>query len=91
MDMKLTNMILHKEILLIHADINNNDYIFTVKWNTPEHTKGGEWELKSYINNSNGQKDLTSDQIQEFLDQINPKWDWETDREQIERVIEKND
>ncbi|MFC4403516.1 hypothetical protein [Gracilibacillus xinjiangensis] len=88
--MKLSNMILHKDILLIHADINNNDYIFTVKWTMPVNKKGGEWELKSYQNNSNGEQDLSNDQVQAFLNQINPEWDWEKDKEQIERVIDQD-
>ncbi|QGH35388.1 hypothetical protein GI584_15600 [Gracilibacillus salitolerans] len=88
--MKLSNFILHKDILLIHADINGNDYIFTVRWRTLENKKGGEWELKSYLNNSNGKKDLSEKQLQQFIDRINPQWDWEKDQEQIMNVI-KND
>ncbi|SFM44028.1 hypothetical protein SAMN04487943_11845 [Gracilibacillus orientalis] len=88
--MKLSNFILHKDILLIHADINGNDYIFTVKWQTIENKKGGEWELKSYLNNSNGKKDLSEKQLQQFIDQINPQWDWEKDQEQIMNVIKKD-
>ncbi|KAB8139407.1 hypothetical protein F9U64_00230 [Gracilibacillus oryzae] len=88
--MRLTNMILHNEILLIHADINQTDYIFTVKWKTPENKKGGEWELKSYLNNTNGKKDLTEEQIQAFLDQINPKWDWEEEQRQIKQVLDQD-
>ncbi|MGP4041980.1 hypothetical protein ACTWP4_19060 [Gracilibacillus sp. D59] len=88
--MELSNFILHKDILLIHADINGNDYIFTVKWKTIENKKGGEWELKSYLNNSNGKKDLSERQLQQFIDRINPQWDWEKDQEQIMKAI-KND
>ncbi|WP_163539327.1 hypothetical protein [Gracilibacillus sp. YIM 98692] len=85
--MQLSNFILHNDILLIHADIKGFDYIFTVKWATFENKKGGEWELKSYINNSNGQKDLSEEQIQEFIDLINPNWDFEADQAQIKKVI----
>ncbi|WP_018934376.1 MULTISPECIES: hypothetical protein [Gracilibacillus] len=85
--MILSNFILHKDILLIHADINGNDYIFTVKWKTIKNKKGGEWELKSYLNNSNGKKDLSEEQLQQFIDRINPQWDWEKDQEQIMNVI----
>ncbi|WP_058307984.1 hypothetical protein [Gracilibacillus massiliensis] len=85
--MQLSNFILHKDILLIHADINGNDYVFTVKWTTIENKKGGEWELKSYLNNSNGKKDLTDNQLEEFLERINPNWDWEKDQQQILNVI----
>ncbi|WP_208586255.1 hypothetical protein [Gracilibacillus suaedae] len=85
--MELSSFILHKDILLIHADINGNDYIFTVKWKTIENKKGGEWELKSYLNNSNGKKDLSEEQLQQFIDRINPQWDWEKDQEQIMNVI----
>ncbi|SHN35633.1 hypothetical protein [Gracilibacillus kekensis] len=85
--MQLSNFILHKDILLIHADINGNDYVFTVKWTTIENKKGGTWELKSYLNNSNGKKDLTDNQIEEFLERINPNWDWEKDQQQILNII----
>lgn len=88
--MKLRNFILHNDILLIHADINDSDYIFTVKWRTPENKKGGEWELKSYLNNSNGKKDLSDKQLQQFINWINPQWDWEKDQEQLMKAI-KND
>ncbi|MFC4387006.1 hypothetical protein ACFOZ1_04200 [Gracilibacillus marinus] len=87
--MKLTNMILHKDILLIHTEINNNDYIFTVQWKTPSDGKGGRWELKSYLNNTTGKKDLAEATIRTFLNQINPKWDWEEDQKEIERVLGK--
>ncbi|ENH95659.1 hypothetical protein J416_14897 [Gracilibacillus halophilus YIM-C55.5] len=88
--MILSNFILHKDILLIHADIDDNDYIFTVKWQSLEEEKGGEWELKSYINNSTGEKDLSNEHIQAFLNRINPQWNWEKDKEQIEQVIEED-
>ncbi|GAE94895.1 hypothetical protein JCM21714_4094 [Gracilibacillus boraciitolerans JCM 21714] len=88
--MQLSNFILHNDILLIHADINGNDYVFTVKWKTLQNKKGGEWELKSYLNNSNGKKDLTEQQLTAFINRINPTWDWEKDQQQILNAI-KND
>ncbi len=88
--MQLSNFILHKDILLIHADINKNDYIFTVKWRSLKNKKGGEWELKSYLNNSNGKKDLTEKQLEEFINRINPNWDWEEDQEQILNALEND-
>ncbi len=89
MDLELSNFILHKEILLIHAAIDQSDYIFTVKWKTPQNQKGGSWELKSYLNHSTGEKDLTAEQIEAFLDRINPKWDWEQDEQQLIKAMEE--
>lgn len=88
--MKLSNLILHNDILLIHAEIRGNDYIFTVRWKLHENKKGGEWLLASYTNNTTGKRDLTEQEIQAFLDQINPTWDWEQDQKEIQRAI-KND
>ena len=88
--MKLSNLILHKDILLIHADIRGNDYIFTVRWKLHVNKKGGEWILTSYTNNTTGKRDLTEQEIQAFLNQINPNWDWEQDQKEIEKAI-KND
>ncbi|WP_066187330.1 MULTISPECIES: hypothetical protein [Gracilibacillus] len=88
--MKLSNFILHNDILLVHADINGNDYIFTVKWRTFTNKKGGDWELKSYLNNSNGKRDLTEQQLQKFIDRINPQWDWDNDQKHISDAL-KND
>ncbi|MDX8047413.1 hypothetical protein SH601_15705 [Gracilibacillus sp. S3-1-1] len=88
--MRLSNFILHNDILLIHATINNYDYIFTVKWATVSDKMGGEWELKSYINNSTGKKDLSENVLQQFLDQINPQWDWKSDQEQLDQALEQD-
>lgn len=88
--MKLSNFILHNDILLVHADINGNDYVFTVKWRTFTTKKGGDWELKSYLNNSNGKRDLTEQQLQEFINRINPQWDWDNDQKHISDAL-KND
>ncbi|WP_277678383.1 hypothetical protein [Gracilibacillus dipsosauri] len=88
--MRLSKLILHKDILLIHADIHSNDYIFTVKWKELDNKKGGEWELKSYINNSNGKKDLSQEEIDQLINQINPEWDWEQEQEQMQKAREKD-
>lgn len=88
--MELSDFILHKDILLIHADIDGNDYIFTVKWKSLENKKGGEWELKSYLNNSNGKKDLTQEQLDQFINRINPTWDWENDQKEIMKAIKSD-
>ena len=85
--MKLSNLILHKDILLIHADIRGNDYIFTVRWKLHDNKMGGEWKLASYMNNTTGNLDLSEDEINTFLDQINPNWDWEHDQKEIMKAI----
>ncbi|UOQ47079.1 hypothetical protein MUN88_13415 [Gracilibacillus caseinilyticus] len=88
--MELSNFILHNDILLFHAIIANQEYVFTVKWKALENKKGGEWELKSYLNHSTGQQDLNEVQLQQLIDRLNPTWNFDKDQEQL-RNATKND
>jgi hypothetical protein len=74
--MEMRNFILHGDILSVQVIINNTDYTFGVKWKNPEKPYDETWELKSYCKNSTGEKDLTKEQLKEFMDTINPNWNW---------------
>lgn len=45
-----------------------------VQWKVPEKPYDETWVLKSYANKLNGEKDLSKEKIQEFMDTINAKW-----------------
>lgn len=75
--MEMRNFVLHgHNILSVEATIDGNDYIFGVQWKAPEKPYDETWILKSYSNKSNGEKDLSKEKIDEFLDTINAKWNW---------------
>lgn len=74
--MEMRNFILHGDILSVEAKINGSDYILGVQWKAPEKPYDETWVLKSYANKLTGEKDLSKDQIKEFLDTINAKWNW---------------
>ena len=72
----MRNFILHRDILSLHVEINDSEYTFGVKWVPPKKPFDETWELKSYCNNATGTKDLTEEQIKDFMDTINAKWNW---------------
>ena len=74
--MHMRNFILHRDILSVEVEIEGNDYIFGVQWKAPEKPFDDTWVLKSYINKLTGNKDLSKEQVEEFLDVINAKWNW---------------
>jgi hypothetical protein len=74
--MEMRNFILHGDILTFQVKIKDIDYTFSIQWKTPEKPYDETWILKSYCNNLTGEKDLTKEQITEFMDTINPKWNW---------------
>lgn len=77
-EMEMRNLILHRDnILSIEVKIDESDYIFGVQWKAPERPYDDTWVLKSYANKLNGAKDLSKEKIQEFLDTINAKWNWD--------------
>jgi hypothetical protein len=45
----------------------------------PDKPYGETWILQSYANKLTGEKDLSKEQIEEFLDTINAKWNWNMD------------
>lgn len=78
--MEIRNLILHRDnILSIEVKIDESDYRFGVQWKAPEKPYDDTWVLKSYANKLNGTKDLSKEKIQEFLDTINAKWNWNVD------------
>lgn len=72
--MQMRNFILHR--LSIEAEIEGNDYIFGVQWKAPEKPYDETWVLKSYVNKLTGNKNLSKEQIEQFLDTINARWNW---------------
>ncbi|ASK64177.1 hypothetical protein CFK37_19500 [Virgibacillus phasianinus] len=74
--MDMRNFILHRDILSVEAKINESDYIFGVQWKAPEKPYDETWVLKSYANKLTGEKDLSQEKINGFLDAINAKWNW---------------
>ena len=78
--MEMRNLVLHgHNILSIEVKIDEKEYIFGVQWKAPEKPYDDTWVLKSYANKLNGAKDLSEERIQEFLDTINAKWNWNVD------------
>lgn len=78
--MEMRNFILHRDnILSVQVQIGDSDYTFGMKWKNPEKPYDDTWELKSYCNNKTGEKDLTKEQIKEFMDTVNPKVNWNMD------------
>lgn len=74
--MEMRNFILHGDILSVEAKINGRNYILGIQWKAPEKPYDETWVLKSYANKLTGEKDLSKEQIKEFLDTINAKWNW---------------
>jgi hypothetical protein len=74
--MEMRNFILHGDILSVEAKINGSDYRLGVQWKVPEKPYDETWVLKSYVNKLTGEKDLSKEQVKEFLDTINVKWNW---------------
>jgi hypothetical protein len=69
-------LLLHGDILSVEAKINGSDYILGVQWKEPKKLYDETWVLKSYANKLTGEKDLSKNQIKEFLNTINAKWNW---------------
>ncbi|CAH0346702.1 MULTISPECIES: hypothetical protein [unclassified Bacillus (in: firmicutes)] len=75
--MEMRHFILHGDnILSVEVTIDARDYRFGVQWKAPEKPYDETWVLKSYANKLNGEKDLSKEKIQEFMDTINAKWNW---------------
>jgi hypothetical protein len=55
----------------LYTSSRYKDYIIGVHWKAPEKPYGDTWVLKSYSNKETGNKDLSKDQINEFLNTIN--------------------
>jgi hypothetical protein len=76
MYMHMKNFILHGDILTVEVKMGDIDYIISVQWKAPEKPYGETWVLKSYANKLTGEKDLSQEKIDEFMDTINAKWNW---------------
>lgn len=74
--MEMKNFILHGNILSVEVRIEKKDYIFGIQWKAPETAYADTWVLKSYANKSNGEKDLSKDNIKAFLATVNANWNW---------------
>ncbi|PMC33884.1 hypothetical protein CJ195_26050 [Bacillus sp. UMB0899] len=77
--MDMRNFILHRDILSVEVTIDKKDYIIGVQWKAPEKPYGDTWVLKSYSTKETGNKDLSKEQINEFLKTINANWNWNMD------------
>lgn len=74
--MEMKNFILHGDILSVEVRIEKNDYIFGIQWKTPKKAYDDTWILKSYSNKLNGEKDLSKEKINAFLEKVNANWNW---------------
>jgi hypothetical protein len=77
--MEMRDFILHRDILSVEVKIDGSDYRFGMRWKAPEKPYGDTWILQSYANKLTGEKDLSKEQIEEFLDTINARWNWNMD------------
>ncbi|RBW70201.1 hypothetical protein DS031_08045 [Bacillus taeanensis] len=77
--MQMRNFVLYGDILSVQVEIEDKDYTFGVKRKDPKKPYDDTWELKSYCNNAAGERDLKEEQIKEFMEVINPNWNWNID------------
>ena len=77
--MEMRSFILHRDILSVEVSIDSNDYRFGVQWKAPKKPYDDTWILKSYANKLTGEKDLSEENITEFLNTINANWNWNMD------------
>jgi len=77
--MEMRSFILHRDILSVEVSIDSNNYRFGVQWKAPKKPYDDTWILKSYANKLTGEKDLSEENITEFLNTINANWNWNMD------------
>ena len=75
--MNMKNFVLHGNILLLEVRLNEEDYVMNVKWNSPVEQFCDTWSLVSYCKKTTGEKDLSPNEINDFLKTINANWKWE--------------
>ncbi|AWI06780.1 hypothetical protein [Clostridium drakei] len=74
--MEMKDFILNGDILSLQVKINEDNYRFSVRWKVPQKPYDETWKLEGYINVVTGEKDLTEEQVNKFIDTINARWNW---------------